>query len=74
MEKRLVLYWPDISKGETEGRSQLYIGAYKTYRNDRIHNESERLSLHDAVREFLLLNELFVLESQARIRTGENTT
>lgn len=65
------LHWPDITKGETEGRAQLFIGAFKAYRNERIHNEPETHSLHDSVREFLLLNELFILESQAILKIDE---
>jgi len=59
-----ILEWPDIDKSETEGRASLFIGVFKTYRNKRSHHEqSDDMGI--ALREFLLLNELFLLESKA---------
>lgn len=62
-----LLEWPDVEKSEAEGRASLFIGIFKSYRNKRAHHE-DNTDLKSAVREFLLLNELFLLESTARLR------
>lgn len=62
--------WPDVDKSETEGRASLFIGVYKAYRNKRAHHE-QSYDLASAVREFMLLNELYILESQARLKDDE---
>lgn len=62
-----VLRWSDADKSESEGRAALFIGAYKAYRNTRAHHE-QNTAPESAVREFLLLNELFLLESEAKNR------
>lgn len=59
-----ILHWPDISEAESKGRVSLLTGAYMAYRNNRAHKESET-NLNDAVKEFLLINQLFVMEREA---------
>jgi len=67
--EKSILEWPGIDKSESEGRAFLFIGAFKSYRNKRSHHEQSD-DVASALREFLLLNELFILESQARLRVG----
>jgi len=57
-----LLHWPDLDKSESEGRASIFIGIYKAYRNKRAHHE-QYYDIASAVREFILLNELFLLES-----------
>ncbi|NQY26252.1 MAG: hypothetical protein HRT92_03645 [Piscirickettsiaceae bacterium] len=61
------IHWPKINAAETNGRISLFTGTYIAYRNKRAHHE-QTYDLEKAVREFLLLNELYVLESSAVIR------
>lgn len=65
-----ILEWTDIDKPESEGRASLFIGIFKSYRNKRSHHEQSD-DLASALREFLLLNELFILEAQARLKIDE---
>lgn len=60
-----VLHWPDILDAEAKGRVALFTGAYMAYRNRRAHKETDD-NLKSALREFLLINNLFILESEAR--------
>jgi hypothetical protein len=58
------LTWKEVDEGERSGRMQLFTGTFAAHRNPRAHREQkERAAL--ALREFLLLNHLYVLESQA---------
>lgn len=58
------LTWKDVDEGERSGRMQLFTGTFAAHRNPRAHREQkERASV--ALGEFLLLNHLYVLESQA---------
>lgn len=66
-----LLHWPKTDKSEVEGRASLFIGVFKGYRNKRAHHEQD-YELSAAVREFVLLNELYVLESTAVIRELEH--
>jgi hypothetical protein len=61
------LYWPDLDNAELKGRALLFTGVYMAYRNKRAHKELDS-SQEEIVREFLLLNELYVLESSAILR------
>lgn len=58
------LMWKDIDVGEQTGRGQLFTGAYMAYRNPRAHREPQANN-EEMLREFLLLNQLYVLESTA---------
>jgi hypothetical protein len=58
------LTWENIDEGERTGLMQLFTGTFAAHRNPRAHRKQrERASL--ALQEFLLLNHLYVLESQA---------
>lgn len=59
-----VLLWNPEKQSENEGKAQLFIGTFMTYRNRRTHQLPES-NLNEDVREFLLLNELFHLEASA---------
>lgn len=58
------LGWKGVANGEKVARANLIIGAYSAYRNPRAHKEKKSHS-HEDLSEFLLLNHLFRLESQA---------
>lgn len=68
------LYWENVEPAEREGRAAMFEGIYMAFRNRRAHREL-KLSLDEEIREFLLVNELFLLESQAvdRIQKKEET-
>ena len=61
------LKWDGISDAEREGRLSLFVGVYKAHRNPRAHRESRSYS-HDLLSEFLGLNHLYRLESEAKLR------
>lgn len=58
------LTWNVPDKAEIVGRANLFIGTYQAFRNARAHRESIENKLQ-MYREFLLINELFILESEA---------
>lgn len=59
------LHWKEISDGgEQIGRAQLFTGAFMAFRNPRAHRETSSHA-HDSLAEFLLLNQLFLLEREA---------
>lgn len=59
-----VLSWVGLESAESAGRAQLFTGCYMAFRNRRAHKEFDQ-SKDQAIREFLLLNELFLLEADA---------
>lgn len=59
-----LLHWDGIESSEQKARAGLFDVVYRAYRNPRAHREAPG-HLTQAVREFLLLNELFLLESEA---------
>lgn len=59
-----LLSWEGIDSSEQKARASLFDAVYRAYRNPRAHRERSG-DLAQAVREFLLLNELFLLESEA---------
>ncbi len=59
-----ILYWEHIDKNESIGRGRVFPAVFMGFRNRRAHKESES-NPRIEVREFLLLNELFLLESEA---------
>jgi len=65
-----LLHWPGLDKSESEGRASIFIGTYKAYRNKRAHHEQD-YDIANAVREFILLNELFLLEFSLITRPSE---
>ena len=62
-----ILYWENLDSGESKGRASLFTSIFMAYRNNRAHQEP-RHNLRDDIREFMLINQLFVLESEAVIR------
>ena len=58
------LSWKELNRSEQNGRGQLFTAAYMAYRNPRAHRELED-SLNNQLGEFLLLNHLYLLESQS---------
>lgn len=59
-----VLCWENLDSGESKGRASLFTSVYMAYRNNRAHQEPSH-NLGDDIREFMLINQLFVLESEA---------
>lgn len=59
-----VLEWKGLPFAEVEGRAKLFEGAYSAFRNARAHRD-EAVDKVRAYREFLLVNELFLLEAEA---------
>jgi len=57
------LGWPTIAKPEQIGRANLFVNAYMAHRNPRAHQE--KTSSPNLLSEFLLLNHLYLLESEA---------
>lgn len=61
------LCWQGEHQTEQKGRAQLFVGAFMAFRNRRAHREI-CLSPEEELREFLLVNELYHLESAATLR------
>lgn len=68
-----LLEWKGLDRGEQAGRAQLFVGAYLAFRNPRAHRELDH-SDTEVLMEFLLVNQLFVLERQAVAREPQNAT
>jgi hypothetical protein len=64
-----VLTWDNLDPAEAKGRAKLFTATYMGFRNRRAHKEIT-ISDRDALREFLLINQLFILESQSVKRTS----
>lgn len=62
-----ILYWGNLDSGESKGRASLFSSVFMAYRNNRAHQEP-RHNLSDDIREFMLINQLFVLEGEAMVR------
>ena len=62
-----ILEWKGLPFAEAEGRAKLFEGAYSAFRNARAHRD-EAVDKVRAYREFLLINELFLLESETTER------
>ena len=62
-----ILYWKGLDSGESKGRASLFTSAFMAYRNNRAHQEPKH-NLDNDIREFLLINQLFILEKEAIIR------
>jgi hypothetical protein len=66
-----ILTWKGIGEQEAEGRAELFVAIYKGFRNRRAHKELDS-NPAEALREFLLVNELFLLEAEAVERTARS--
>lgn len=62
-----VLYWENLDSGESKGRASLFTSVYMAYRNNRAHQEP-RHNISDDIREFMLVNQLYILDSEAVVR------
>ena len=62
-----VLYWQDNDGGEHNGKASLFTSVFNAYRNRRAHRELKS-ELNELMREFLLINELYLLEGTAVVR------
>lgn len=58
------LTWDLPDNSEIDGRANLFINTYKAFRNARTHREKYENQIHQ-YREFLLINELYLLEAEA---------
>lgn len=58
------LGWKNVRGGERSGRGSLFTGAYSAYRNPRAHRELDDDN-HKQIVEFLLLNQLYLLEKES---------
>lgn len=59
------LMWFAPDKSEIIGRANLFLGTYQAFRNARTHREKHEENLIHQYREFLLVNELYLLEAEA---------
>lgn len=59
-----ILTWDVPDNAEIKGRVNLFTGAYMAFRNARTHREKDENIIHQ-YREFLLINELYLLEQEA---------
>lgn len=66
-----LLTWKGIGEQEAEGRAELFVAVYRGFRNRRAHKELDSKPA-ETLREFLLVNELFLLEAEAVERTSRN--
>ncbi len=58
------LGWKGVDVSEQKGRGMLFTAIYMAYRNPRAHRELDK-HYHMHIAEFLLLNQLFVLEKES---------
>lgn len=63
------LTWQALPPNEVKGRVELFTGAFSAHRNPRAHRQIDDTRAR-FLREFLLVNELFLLESEAVAREG----
>lgn len=63
------LCWSQLDGAEHQGRLHLFVGTYMAFRNARAHRELKEAPATQRG-EFLLINELFRLESQSVLRDG----
>lgn len=56
--------WRALHPNEVKGRAELFTGAFSSHRNPRAHRQIDD-SKGRSLREFLLVNELFLLEAEA---------
>lgn len=66
------LTWKVDDPNECKSRASLFTAIFGAFRNARMHRE-QRQSRKEALREFLLINELFLLEASAVLVDDKNT-
>lgn len=62
-----LLHWNDLDGGEQAGKAGLFVAVFLAYRNPRAHREI-LCNPREAVREFMLINQLYLLEASAVAR------
>lgn len=62
-----MLHWNDLDGGEQAGKAGLFVAVFLAYRNPRAHREILS-DPREAVREFMLINQLYLLEASAVTR------
>lgn len=67
------LHWEDKNQAEHAGKAGLFKSIFLAYRNPRAHKEL-RKSEREILREFMLINELFLLEASAIERPVDDET
>jgi len=68
--KTAKLGWKNLDENEQVGRGQMFIATYMAYRNPRAHRELEH-EINSLLAEFILLNNLFLLEKESCERIVE---
>ncbi|MBV1786682.1 TIGR02391 family protein [Marinobacterium sp. D7] len=63
------LYWGDLDGSEVKGRATLFSSVFMAFRHRRAHQEPDD-DIHEDIREFMLLNQLFILEAATKVRTS----
>lgn len=61
-----ILTWDVPDSAEIKGQVNLFTGTYMAFRNARAHREKDE-NLIEQYQEFLLINELYLLESEAKL-------
>jgi uncharacterized protein (TIGR02391 family) len=64
-----LLHWGDTNNGEHAGKANLFKAIFSVYRNPRAHQELSS-NESESLREFMLINELFILEEKAYERVS----
>ncbi len=62
-----VLHWENLDPSESIGRASIFANVFMAYRNNRAHQQPKH-NISDDIREFMLINHLFILESEAILR------
>tara|TARA_R110001592_G_scaffold254129_3_gene517498 strand:+ start:43930 stop:44823 length:894 start_codon:yes stop_codon:yes gene_type:complete len=71
--KDSALHWDDENPGEHGGKAGLFKAVFLAFRNPRAHRELRKTD-REALREFMLINELFCLEAISIDRPKDMTT
>lgn len=69
--KESILYWEDIESNEHIGRGLMFMAVFQAYRNVRGHQNPKHDFKND-LKEFMLINQLFQLESQSILRVEDS--
>lgn len=62
-----ILHWADESPSEHNSKANLFKSAFGAYRNPRAHREVDTTD-HEELVEFMLVNQLYILEADAKRR------
>jgi hypothetical protein len=73
LSERSPLTWEVRDINEAKARANMFTAIFGAFRNARMHREQKQRPA-DALREFLLVNELFLLESSAVPRSSCDRT